>query len=248
MSFLVDRPTQLFYIGIFICCVNMQILKTQQDNLLVLPYFIWVYTLVFLKAHWFLLMLLYSFFFRCCKQLCQNWSEFNEEPLQQAMLCKVTVFLLLRGVLIVHCSLGGGARSPKKLTTFHPQMNLLKNIYVQTNKTIQIPVLKPIKSNLHYRPWTSNRTMRAEWQKGSIWQHHRLRNTVVVPVIAMHWFLTCVLYNMYDIEVNVNIQWRVNFCKYFLHDSVVSMQLMNLKSNCGLSIYSGKFHQFRNYS
>ena len=131
MSFLVDPPTQLFYIGIFICCVNMQILKTQQDNLLVLPYFIWVYTLVFLKAHWFLLMLLYSFFFRCCKQLCQNWSEFNEEPLQQAMLCKVTVFLLLRGVLIVHCSLGGGARSQKKLTN-SPLNEFTKNIC--TNK------------------------------------------------------------------------------------------------------------------
>ena len=51
-----------------------------------------------------------QFLFRCCKQLCQNWAEFNEEPLQQAMLCKVTVFLLLRGVLIVHCTVGEGAK------------------------------------------------------------------------------------------------------------------------------------------
>ena len=33
---LVDRPTQLFYIWIFICCVNIQILKTQQSNLLIM--------------------------------------------------------------------------------------------------------------------------------------------------------------------------------------------------------------------
>ena len=51
-----------------------------------------------------------QFLFRCCKQLCQNWAEFNEEPLQQAMFCKVTVFLLLRGVLIVHCTVGEGAK------------------------------------------------------------------------------------------------------------------------------------------
>ena len=141
-----------------------------------------------------------------------------------------------------------GQGAQKCLLPFTLKWIYWKYIYVQTNKTIQMPVLKPIKSNLHYRPWTSNRTMRAEWQKGSIWQHHRLRNTVVVSVIAMHWFLTCVLYDMYNIEVNVKIQWRVNFRKYFLHDSVVSMQLMNPKSNCGPSIYSGKFHQFRNYS
>ena len=108
-------PTQLFYTWTFIC-VNIQILKTQQGNLLVLPYFIRFYTLVYLKVHWFLLMSLYKFLFRCCKQLCQNWAEFNEEPLQQAMFCKVTVFLLLRGVLIVHCTVGEGAKKANWFT------------------------------------------------------------------------------------------------------------------------------------
>ena len=132
-------------------------------------------------------MSLYSFCFRCCKQLCQNWAEFNEEPLQQAMLCKVKVFLLLRGVLIVHCTMGGGARSPKYLTNLPLNEFAKKCMYKQTNishvETIQMPVLRPIKSNLRYRPWTSNRTLRAERQEGSIWQHHRLRNTVMVSVI-----------------------------------------------------------------
>ena len=82
----------------------------------------------------------------------------------------------------------------------------------------------------------------------------RYGNITVCEIQSWYQSLQCIgflhVYYMIciNIEVNVKIQWRVNFRKYFLHDSVVSMQLMNPKSNCGLSIYSGKFHQFRNYS